>query len=238
MGPGSKEPRALLEDILAANKEVLDTSNPSHLDNTLPDPDATPAPPAKVTSPEKPKLKVGLFVGHNKGTGAVAIDGADEWESRNKVALAASEKLTDAGYEVHVIYRDGSVGYSAAMRAHGERSRADKLDVAIELHFNAYDGQAHGAEMIVATHKSANTLGKAFQEATEEFYPNRTLRDGGVKLKTSGRGHLFNANQRCPSGIYEPCFGDAEEWLEYAGDVDKEASYLANIVERFHEGAG
>lgn len=229
--------RALLEDILQANAEVLDTDNPSHVDSgTLPDPRGDVLASSVSKPDESPKLKVGLFVGHNRGTGATAIDGSDEWESRKKVAEAAAVLLSEDGYRVHVIYRNGQLGYAAAMREHGRTASKLGLDLALELHFNAYNGEATGAEIIVASQSSADTLGKAFVESTETFYPDRVLRSGGIKVQTSGRGHLFNANQRCVSGIYEPCFGDHAEWYEYAEDVDKEATYVADIVKRFASG--
>ena len=233
IGPGSKVARSLVEDILAANAEVLDTSSPSHVDTSDPAGCGTdPLPTVEAVTAASPKLRVGLFVGHTKGTGAQAIDGSDEWETRNEVALAAADILAAKGFDAHVIYRDGRLSYADAMRAHGEVCKSKKLDVSLELHFNAYDGEAHGAEIVVASQKTAQTLGNAFQEATKAFYPDRALR--GVKLKTGGRGYLFNANQKCPSGIYEPFFGDSPEWYDYAEDVEKEAAYVADIIERFH----
>lgn len=231
--------RSLVEDIASTTAEVLDTDNPSHIDiGTLPDiRGETPA--SSVSKPDKaPKLKVGLFVGHNRGTGATAIDGADEWESRKKVAEAAAKLLSEDGYQAHVIYRDGTLGYASAMRKHGRTSTRLNLDVALELHFNAFDGEAHGAEIIVASQPTADRLGRAFVDATAEAYPDRVLRSGGVKLQRSGRGYLFNANQRCPSGIYEPFFGDSSEWYEYANDVEKEARYVTDIIKKFHECPG
>jgi N-acetylmuramoyl-L-alanine amidase len=234
LGPGAL--RGLVEDIVEANAEVLDTDNPSHVDSgTLPSAGGD-VQQDSVADPEgKPKAIVGLFVGHNRGTGATAIDGADEWESRRKVANAAAEKLKDAGYRAHVIYRNGRLGYASAMREHGRATSSLRLDLALELHFNAFDGSAEGAEILVASQSTADTLGKAFVDATSAAYPDRVLRSGGVKLQTGGRGYLFNANQRCPSGVYEPCFGDSPEWEDYVNDVDKEAEYVADIVRRFNE---
>ncbi len=229
--------RALLEDILQANAEVLDTDNSSHVDSgTLPDPRGDVLASSVADPDGKPKLNVGLFVGHNRGTGATAIDGSDEWESRKEVAEAAATLLSGEGFRAHVIYRNGQLGYAAAMREHGRTSSKLGLDLALELHFNAYNGEATGAEILVASQSSADTLGKAFVESTETHYPDQVLRSGGIKVRTSGRGHLFNANQRCVSGIYEPCFGDASEWYEYVEDVDKEARYVADIVKRFASG--
>ena len=234
---GSVTVRALLEDILEANAEVLDTDNPSHVDDgTLPDARGDVLASSVADTDGKPKLKVGLFVGHNRGTGATAIDGSDEWESRKKVAEAAAALLSEEGFQAHVIFRNGQLGYAAAMREHGRTASKLGLDLALELHFNAYNGEASGAEIIVASQHAADTLGKAFVGSTETFYPDRVLRSGGVKVQTSGRGYLFNAKQRCVSGIYEPCFGDNTEWYEYANDVDKEASYLVDIVKRFASG--
>ena len=220
----------LLADILEANAEILATSDPSHTESNLVG-EGSEAPPASVG----PKLKVGLFVGHNKGTGATAIDGEDEWESRNKLATLAAELLQSRGYFAYVIQRNPNVGYAAAMREHGATSKRLDLDLAIELHFNAFNGEAHGAEILVASTSTLETLGAAFIDATKAAYPGRVLRSGGAKLNREGRGRLFNLHQPCPSGIYEPCFGDSPEWREYSSDPAKEAYYLADIVERFNK---
>ena len=186
--------RSLVEDIAEATAEVLDTDNHTHVDSgTIPDSRGDVLASSVSKTDGTPKLKVGLFVGHNRGTGATAIDGSDEWESRKKVAEAAAILLSEGGYQVHVIFRNGTLGYATAMREHGRTASKLNLDLAIELHFNAFDGEAHGAEIIVASQSTADRLGKAFVDATTEAYPDRGLRfrcRGGVSCSTQTRDAL------------------------------------------------
>jgi hypothetical protein len=231
----------LLDDILHANYEVLDTDNPTHVDNdTLPNGDLSGCGEVielceELQSNGLPyKGNVGLFVGHTAGTGAMAINGEDEHESSNRVAEIAEIEFRASGYRVYVIQRDGRLGYAEAMAEHGATAQRLQLDVSLEIHRNAYDGKPHGAEIIVCSHSTAATLGSAFVQVTNETYPTRTNR--GVKVKKGGRGYLFNASQPCPSAIYEPCFFDSVEWYDYWGSwVDREANYIVNIIERFFE---
>jgi N-acetylmuramoyl-L-alanine amidase len=235
-----KEVGDLLEDILQDNYEVLDTSTPTHVDgDALPNPVAAKPPETREAETATPNRgSVGLFVGHNARTGATAIDGLDEWTTRNTVALKAFELLRERGFTPHVIYRDGRLGYTSAMKEHGRTAARLGLDVSLELHFNAYDGSAHGAELIVASTTTRDTLGNAFVDATTEYYPDRVLRGGGVKLLKGGRGYGFNRHQPCPSGVYEPCFGDSTEWYDYDDEVDKEAAYIVRIIENYFQCLG
>lgn len=233
-GPLTDSLRDLLEDVLNDNYEILDEENPSHVDtDTLPNTSESPFQPY----PRKGSngKRVALFVGHNKGTGARSHDGQDEWTTRNEVATKAAEILHRRGYTVGIFYRDRSLGYTSAMRKHGTSSREFGADVSLELHFNNADGTAKGAEIIVYSTRTEMTLGRAFTEATLKKYPRSVLRgDRGVKVKTSGRGAGFNRYQPCPSGIYEPCFADTpSDWARFKDDVDREAEYVAEIIEQF-----
>lgn len=227
----------LLEDILSDNYEVLDETMPTHRDHdALPNPKAPSPPEPRVThTSSTPKGIVGIFVGHNRNTGARGIEGQDEWETRNRVAKLAQDKLAAMGYEAHVLYRDQSLGYTSAMRKHGETARKLKLDVSMELHFNAYDGTARGAEILVWSKRTADTLGEAFQDVQSEMYPDQPFR--GIKIMTEGRGAGFNRFQPCPSGVYEPFFGDHSEWFHYndPDEADKEAEFVTRIFDRFFQ---
>lgn len=227
----------LLEDILEANYEILDQSIPTHVDKSVPPaPDAT-SPPAHMQA-ETPLNghTVALFVGHNANTGANSYRGEDEWTTRREVAIRAQQRLAAKGYLVGVFYRDPALGYTSAMKAHGKTSKEFGADVSLELHFNCFNGQAKGAEILVYSQATADTLGEAFVASTEKYYPKRVLRDGGVKIRTEGRGAGFNKYQPCPSGIYEPGFADNPiDWDSYwgPGNVEREADYVTDIIDRF-----
>lgn len=222
----------LLSDILDATYEVLDVEVPTHLDNDVLPNEDSPVPLEPIIKKGKGET-VMLFVGHNKDTGARAIDGSDEWTTRNKVAIRAAEMLNSKGFSCIIGYRNGRKGYTSAMREHGELSKKHKAKVSLELHFNAANGVATGAELLVASSLAAETLGKAFGTRVEKDYPGYKLRGNkGVRLLREGRGYGFNRFQPCPSGVYELFFGDTSDWYNHdeEADIEREAGFVANVI--------
>ena len=225
----------LVSDILDANYEVLDVEVPTHVDNDVLPNEDSPAPPSPIIKKGNGET-VMLFVGHNKNTGARAVDGSDEWTTRNKVAVRAAELLNQKGYNCIVGYRNGRKGYTSAMRENGELSKKHKAKVSMELHFNAANGVAKGAEILVASTKTANTLGRAFGSRVNKDYPTYKLRGTkGVRLLKGGRGYGFNRFQPCPSGVYELFFGDTSDWYNHdeSAEVEKEAWFVVHLIQRF-----
>ena len=100
-----------------------------------------------------------------------------------------------------------------------------KATCAIELHLNAYNGQASGTEMIYWLSSSkGQILAQTLQEAatTMLHLPNR-----GIKgPQAGGRGSKFLSKTNCPAVIVESFFIDNPEDLR-RGELVKEALAIA-----------
>lgn len=172
--------------------------------------------------------KVAFCVGHNKYTGARSHEGDDEWTTRNEVTKRAQKILQDKGVTAKIFYRDSSLGYGAAMRKHGKNIDAFGADIAIEIHFNSYNEQSNGMEMITTTKESGEVF-KPFIQTFHKHYPDVVIRHGdGIVLRPSGRGSGFCRAPKCPAGVWEPCFAsNPTEWNRFDDEYDKEAEALA-----------
>ena len=226
----------LIEDSIEANHEILDFSNATHIDKgALPDPSSPKqAAPSMMKGSGKTII---IYVGHNENTGARSLTGFDEWTSRNSMCLEAAEILKRRGYNVIVAYRDGKLGYTSAMKKHGEFSRKHNAVVSVECHFNIANGVAQGSEIIVASQRTQDTLGRCFGEQLDRHYPGYTKRgnQNGARLSKGGRGFAFNKYQPCASGIYEPFFADTDQWYNHdeSNEISSEALFLADTLDSY-----
>lgn len=92
-------------------------------------------------------------------------------------------------------------------------------DLAIELHLNAFDGNASGTEMIhyPGSTKGARLAAILLTAAVGVLQlPNR-----GVKTPFSGRGNAFLRGTRCPAVIVESFFIDNDNDLK-VGNANKQ----------------
>lgn len=171
---------------------------------------------------------VAIVIGHNKFTGARAIDGTDEWSSRKIVAESLYDELKKRGVDSKIFIRNSKLGYSSAMREHGRKIDAYGASVAIELHFNSAGTTATGTEFIVCSNagvKVARSLAKAWSK----FFPDMKLRrDGGVYKIATGRGTGFCKAPACPALVYEGFFASNQsEWDKFKDIPEKEAEAIA-----------
>lgn len=230
---GGNNAPAYCDDALDALTEVLDVDLPSHVDaDLLPDTKGTSS-EVKIEeetlngsrSPGPTGFKLYAAIGHNKETGSQSFDGRDEWETSRLVAERMKVLAPRYGIEVMIGVRNRSKGYGDAMREHGDR--ADKFGsmLNVEIHRNAFDGEAKGIEFIVASDAGA-AAGRFFASANSKFYPDAPLRgEGGLRdRRKGGRGAGFCRAGKAPSVVLEPCFHDAKgDWERIRDDVDKEA---------------
>lgn len=172
--------------------------------------------------------RVALCVGHSRlaGTraegGALSVTGVSEWEYNSRLARRIAEELHDVhGVSALVIDRYEGGGYGSAMAWLGQTLREEgDIALAVELHFNAFDGKARGHEWL---HWATSAKGK--RAATElhlafslAFSPGQ-IPPRGVKPKdATDRGARFLRDTHCPAVIAEPFFGDSREDWKTAKD--------------------
>jgi hypothetical protein len=226
-------------DALDGITEVLDVEIPTHLDaDRLPDTKGGRTQSEKVEeeipppgpAPASPIGRLFVAVGHNKGTGSKAYDGADEWTTSKAVADRMTQLAPRYGLQVQVGIRDRRLGYGDAMRRHGNAADVFKANLSIEIHRNAYNAKAEGCEFICVSDKGA-AAARIFAATERAVFPEiKTRRDEGIlDRREGGNGAGFCRAPGCPALVVEPCFHDfPKDWDQFKDSVDREARmYLA-----------
>jgi len=170
---------------------------------------------AQVTS-KVTKLKLGMIIPHTiKAQGAVAYDG----------------KLSEYNYGLLLAY---TLDIRTASRNIGGVHKAAKklvdygCNASIEPHFNAYNGKAYGAEILVlANDPESEIFARKVIELFVKKFPERKMRaDYGIKKVFQGDRGYNNLKAAKSEGIRvailtELFFGDNEkDWMEIYTHAD------------------
>ena len=168
--------------------------------------------------------------------GAMAADGStNEWSFWRGVAYMTKAEIPPYEHDVRVYDVYEGKSYTEAMNDVAKAVEA--ADLAIELHFNAYNGQAEGREAFY-WHKSTN--GEAFARILLEVQGRLEGGgasggvDRGAKPATEDtRGSQFLRKTRPIACIWEPFFGDnPTEWELWRGN---ERLLVEILAESFRE---
>lgn len=162
---------------------------------------------------EATMLKLAIVVGHEKKRpGATLYGGGSEYDYNSQLAELIKEFSPELGIETSIIYRDG-IGIGGAYRKVAELNP----DCAVELHFNAFNGIAHGTETLCSPAQHDKDLAFEVQSAMCLVF-NRPGLSRGVKVLAKGdRGsqsvYALGATANC---LVEPFFGDNPQEAEMA----------------------
>lgn len=148
-----------------------------------------------------------LIVGHEKkAPGADFALGGSEYQYNSDIAKRAKEYAARKypNLKVEIVFRDG-VGISGAYR----KAKALKADACIELHFNAFNGQAQGTETLCSVEHEDRKFAEYVHNKICEVF-ERAGKSRGVKaLSRSARGgqsiYSMPGSANC---LVEPFFGD------------------------------
>jgi N-acetylmuramoyl-L-alanine amidase len=101
--------------------------------------------------------------------------------------------------------------------------------VVIEIHFNAFNGEAEGVEAFCGTGELSNRLSGMLVKNTSKAFG---LRDRGVKRDTqSKRRRLGLIRELKNSIIFEVCFMDNPEDMAKVEDIKQWAKVVADTIE-------
>ena len=155
---------------------------------------------------------IALCVGHRRQgeSGAASIDGTTEWDYNSDLAERIAAKTQQ---EIRVYNAYGGKGYTSAMRWLARKLDEDRVDTAIEFHFNAATPKATGHEWLYwHTSDQGRLLSRALRDSFEDVFPQLTSR--GIKPRKKGsRGAMFLRATSMPACIAEPFFGtNKEDW--------------------------
>ena len=183
---------------------------------------------------------VALCLGHARvgDAGATAYDGTVEEHWNLKLIDALNNTLTHLAPKVKFLivkHYDGST-YGQAMRWLANYLDRHNVDLAVEFHFNSFNGSARGFEYLFwHTSRISRQVAQVFQDSHAHAFPkanNRGIEPLGDQAHE--RGLLFCKLPKCPSIIAEPFFGDmqedAEQYLTGDGRESLVTHYAASIL--------
>lgn len=151
-------------------------------------------------------MKLALVIGH----GPSADKGAwnlfrhvNELDWNRGLAGLIARHLEQSPVECVVVHREIEKVPPVA------RVNALRPGIAVELHCNAYDGEANGTEML---YWPSSLVGKRLAEYLQGAALHALrLKDRGVKPRGYGRGEKFLRDTHCPAVIWEPFFIDNDK---------------------------
>jgi N-acetylmuramoyl-L-alanine amidase len=165
--------------------------------------------------------KIGIIVGHSRRAdmGAESAGGeSNEWAFWNGMISRLRDALPSNTYYVNAVEAGSYTEYTSKLAS---QLSSHKVTVAVELHFNAFNGTAKGFE---ALYWHTSTQGKRLAEtlvATQQQI-GRPGNRGAKPITAMGRGSQFLRKTQCPAVIWEPFFGDnPSEWAFWSSDTGK-----------------
>lgn len=171
------------------------------------------------------KLKVCIQIGHggigkNYDSGAISADGTHEHIfNKEKFFPPLKKALESKGHNVIVISQNKTFSELPA------RINAEKPDVIISLHYNAFNKVATGSEVLYwNTSSKSKKLAELIQS---QIVGALGLANRGAKSLSSGRGSALLKLTNAPCVILEPFFGDNPNDWKIANDKIKD---LANAI--------
>jgi len=167
-----------------------------------------------------PYPRIVISSGHGKYVrGASGV--MDEVDEARKLVEHLADELSSRGVDVTVFHddtsRDQSTNLSTIVNAHNREQR----DLDVSVHFNAFDGKAHGVEVLYVTQQAlAAELSAAI---AAHGFTNR-----GAKERTD---LYFLNNTAMPAVLLEVCFCDnASDSSIYRENFDAICSAIADVL--------
>ncbi len=191
-------------------------------------------------------MKIALCIGHSRRIehpgrmsttndgGAIAADNfTDEWSFNRSIGYLVKAKIPPCEHDIRVYDVYNGRSYTEAMTDVAKQVEA--ADLAVEIHFNAYNGKAQGREAFY-WHNSTN--GEEFARILLDVQ-GRFLVGEGVAFPMRGakpasrdtRGSQFLRKTRPIAVLWEWGFGDnPEEWEFYRQNDDLLVSVLTAAI--------
>ena len=161
---------------------------------------------AKPPKERSAGASLAIVVGHTSNSAGAYARGPinqSEYFWNKDLAERLKSECANRGVPSRIFYRDG-IGIRGAYR----QVKAWGAACVLELHFNAFNGSAHGTETLYD--KDRNAGSKAWAQKLQDAQLDALgLRDRGLKERDPGyRGYLSVSILDIPSALIEPFFGD------------------------------
>lgn len=173
------------------------------------------------------KNKVFLTAGHRgRGTGANGV--IDEGDETIRLRNLIGEILRNRDVEVYTDRDDAKL--SVVVENVNVVCGVD--DICIDLHFNAFNTQAQGSEILIP-HNFTEIEKDLAQDLLTAIVSTLNTRNRGVKKESSGQHKRLAmlSDIDCNSIVVEICFCDnTEDALKYQSKFNDLAYAMANVI--------
>lgn len=162
-------------------------------------------------------MKFGIDIGHNcpPDSGAVGIKA--ESALNMSVGKLVIQKLEALGHEVVNCTPTKAANVSDSLRQRVRRANTEKVALYVSIHFNAFNWNAHGAEVF-----AISAIGKAYAACVLEEICKLGFTNRGVK---NGSNLYVVKNTVAPAILIECCFCDSKRDMELY-DAEKMAAAI------------
>ncbi|MCG6135419.1 MAG: N-acetylmuramoyl-L-alanine amidase [Nostoc sp. LLA-1] len=146
-------------------------------------------------------MKYGIDIGHNSppDTGAVGIKVEDSLTL--DVGNRVISKLRALGHEVIPCRPSRSTSVTNSLLQRVNTANTNRVEVFVSIHFNAFNGQANGAEVFAASDNGRRIAQPVLNEIVRLGFFNRGVKSGS---------HLYVLrNTNMPAILVECCFVDS-----------------------------
>lgn len=179
----------------------------------------------EVTIPTpKKNLSIVISSGHGLLVRGASSEFMDEVDEARKVVPQVAEYLRDNGCTVYEFHDDTSTTQSQNLETIVNYHNSQNRDLDVSVHFNAYDGTAHGTECLYLTQKDlASRVATAISKSGK-----LTLRgDNGAVHRTN---LAFLNNTEAPAILIELCFCDHQsDSAHYRKHFEAICRAIANV---------
>lgn len=171
-------------------------------------------------------MNICLIVGHNKDKKGAYSKYLNVYEY--DLYLKVADIIKSEVDNVDVLTRKPAPYYSTEMKGITDEINSKNYDLAIELHYNAFNNVANGVEVLY-WHNSAK--GKKYAESFQSILNKEGLvirKNILIKDKTQN-GAYGIMHSKCPYILVEPFFGDNK----HDCDIIKSPENLARIIKEY-----
>ena len=146
-------------------------------------------------------MKFGIDIGHNcpPDTGAVGVKKEDILTK--DVGTKLMQKLSAAGHSVINCTPSTAKTVDESLRKRVDKANANQVDLFVSIHFNAYNGTAHGSEVFAISNTSKAIAQSVLNEIVKLGFKTR-----GVK----NTPFFVIKNTSMPAILVECCFCDSK----------------------------
>ncbi|MCX7592325.1 MAG: N-acetylmuramoyl-L-alanine amidase [Fischerella sp.] len=146
-------------------------------------------------------MKFGIDIGHNcpPDTGAKGIDKTEDFLTK-AVGEIAIQNLQKAGHTVVNCTPTSATSVNDSLRKRVDKANQANVDFYVSIHFNSFNGKAHGTEVFALSPKGREVGKKVLDEIVALGFNDRRIREANFFV-------LKNTNM--PAILIECCFCDS-----------------------------